>query len=255
MEHLAIRESPDHRSILPCVCVALGMIAILGQGVLAQDHASGPRINVNAAVSATGAYTLELSEDFPDWNSLPADLSRVQFRLLDGRPVDSTFIRGNTASRYGEWLLSCPASESIDELHIVTDGEANDDAWHTDATALESIAPPNGYLALPHMIKLLDGTSVGDVEDSQGAYIAYIEVRKMHKGASKWHVYGLYSTDPLGQGAWTAMNGGRPVLSPDDARGVRGVVPRVGAACYGRSVECSSGFGYASPSGTLRNVP
>jgi hypothetical protein len=85
-----------------------------------------------------------------------------------------------------------------------------------DASSLDAIGQPNDCLALPHMIKLSEQSQVGRIPGTKGAWIAYCEVRQLCCGKSKWCVYGLYSTHPLGASGWSAMNGGRPVLEPSD---------------------------------------
>ena len=85
-----------------------------------------------------------------------------------------------------------------------------------DASVLDSLWQPVDYLSLPHMIKLTDESCVGTIPGTHGAFVAYFEVRRMHQGQSKWHVFGAYSTHPEGLADWTPINGGRPLCRPDD---------------------------------------
>ena len=77
-----------------------------------------------------------------------------------------------------------------------------------DAARLDCVPSPDDYLALPHMIKLTEKSRVDDIPGTRGAFVAFFEVRRMQGDISKWHVFGAYSTDPLGLTHWIAMRGG-----------------------------------------------
>ena len=84
-------------------------LLLVAVGQLLAGTAASPsnriEIELISPRQAADCYQLVLDNNFSEWRKLPDDLRRIRFETVAGLPVRSTFTDGNSASRYGGWLL------------------------------------------------------------------------------------------------------------------------------------------------------